>query len=39
MKVQSIATSALPFLWLVVAVCAQSLRGLDAVGMPFWGRL
>jgi len=36
MKVQSIA-SALPSLWLVVAVCAQSLRGLDAVGMPFWG--
>jgi hypothetical protein len=38
MKVQSIA-SALPSLWLVVAVCAQSLRGLDAVGMPFLGRL
>ena len=36
MKVQSIA-SALPSLWLVVAVCAPSLRGLDAVGMPFWG--
>ena len=36
MKVQSIA-SALPSLWLVVAVCAQSLRGLDAVGCPFWG--
>ena len=38
MKVQSIA-SALPSLWLVVAVCTQSLRGLDAVGMPFLGRL
>jgi hypothetical protein len=37
MKVQSI-TSALPSLWYVVAVCAQSLRGLDAIGMPFFGR-
>jgi hypothetical protein len=38
MKVESIAP-ALPSLWLVVAACAQSLRGLDAVGMPFLGRL
>src|ERR1700722_17430523 len=36
MKVQSIA-SALPSLWLVVAVCARSLRGSDAVGMSFFG--
>jgi hypothetical protein len=34
MKVRSIA-SALPFLWLVIAVFAQSLARLDAVGMPF----
>jgi hypothetical protein len=38
MKIQSIV-SALPSLWLVVAVFSQSLRGLDAVGMPFLGRL
>ena len=38
MKVQSIA-SALPSLWLAIAVCAPSLRGLDAVGMPFLGGL
>jgi hypothetical protein len=36
MRVQSIA-SALPSLWLAVAVCAPSLRGLDAVGLPFFG--
>jgi hypothetical protein len=36
MTVQSIA-SALPSLCIVVAVYAQSLRGLDAAGMPFWG--
>jgi hypothetical protein len=36
MTVQSIA-SALPSLWLVVAVCEPSLRGLDAVGLPFLG--
>jgi hypothetical protein len=36
MKVESIA-SALSSLWLVVAVCAQSLRGLDAVGLPYLG--
>jgi hypothetical protein len=38
MKVQSIA-SVLPFLWLVIAVFLQSLRGPDAVGMPFLGGL
>ncbi len=37
MKVQSIA-SLLTSLWLVVAASAQSLGGLDAVGMPFLGR-
>ena len=36
MNSKSIA-SALPSLWLVVAVCAPSLRGLDAVGLPFLG--
>jgi len=34
MKLQSIA-SALPSLWLLIAVFSQSLHGLDAVGMPF----
>jgi hypothetical protein len=38
MKVQSIA-SALPSLWVVVAVFSQSLARLYAVGMPFLGRL
>jgi hypothetical protein len=36
MKVQTIV-SALPSLWLAVAVCAPSLRSLDAVGLPFLG--
>jgi len=36
MKVRLVA-SALPFLWLVIAVFSQSLARLDAVGMPFWG--
>jgi hypothetical protein len=35
MKVRSIA-SALPSLWLVIAVFSQSLARLDVVGMPFW---
>jgi hypothetical protein len=34
MKVRSIA-SALPSLWLVIAVFSQSLARLDVVGMPF----
>jgi hypothetical protein len=38
MKVQTILF-ALPCVWHVVAVRAQSVRGLDALGMPFLGRL
>jgi hypothetical protein len=38
MKVQTILL-ALPSVCHVVAVCAQSVRGLDALGMPFLGRL
>jgi hypothetical protein len=36
MKISSIA-STLSSLWLVIAVFSPSLRGLDAVGMPFLG--
>jgi hypothetical protein len=36
MKILSII-STLPSHWIVIAVFAPSLRGLDAVGMPFWG--
>jgi hypothetical protein len=36
MKVRLVA-SALPSLWLVIAVFSQSLARLDAVGMPFLG--
>jgi hypothetical protein len=36
MKIRSIA-SILSSLWLVVAAFSPSLRGLDAVGMPFLG--
>jgi len=38
MKVQTIFL-ALPSLWHVVDVCAQSLRGLDKVGMASLRRL
>jgi hypothetical protein len=34
MKLQTIS-SALPSLWLVIAVFSQSLARLNAVGMPF----